>query len=128
MITHDQQLLRVKAPLERFLKECSGLRSKRGPLLIQFPPSFAFERRRVKRFLDTVRARYDGPLGLRTRHETWFSAIDSDLLVSYRVARVAADPPIGKLGVRARCLGQDRLLSATRLDAQILVSIFRGIY
>jgi uncharacterized protein YecE (DUF72 family) len=98
IITHDQQLTRVKVPLERFLKESSGLRGKRGPLLIQLPPSFAFERRRVKNFLETLRARYDGPLVCEPRHETWFSAIASELLDSYRVARVAADPAILEIG------------------------------
>src|SRR5689334_15186257 len=29
IITHDQQLLRIKAPLERFLVESSGLKGKR---------------------------------------------------------------------------------------------------
>jgi uncharacterized protein YecE (DUF72 family) len=98
IITHDQQLMRVRAPLERFIKESSGLKSKRGPLLIQVPPSFAFERRKVERFLDTLRARYDGPLVCEPRHETWFSPIASELLVSYRVARVAADPAILEIG------------------------------
>jgi len=97
-ITHDQQLRRVKLLLERFLQESSGLKGKRGPLLIQLPPSFAFERRRVKRFLEGLRTRYEGPLVCEPRHETWFSPIASDLLVSYRVARVAADPAILEIG------------------------------
>jgi uncharacterized protein YecE (DUF72 family) len=88
----------VGLPLERFLWESSGLKRKRGPLLIQLPPSFAFERRRVKRFLDALRTRYEGPLVCEPRHETWFSPIASDLLVSYRVARVAADPAILETG------------------------------
>ena len=99
-ITHDQQLLRVRAPIERFLKESSGLKAKRGPLLIQLPPSSAFERRKVTRFLDTLRALYDGPLVCEPRHETWFSTIASEVLVSYRVARVAADPTILEIGKR----------------------------
>lgn len=98
LITHDQRLTRVKAPLERFFKESSGLKDKRGPLLIQLPPSLSFDRRRVKRFLDTLRARYDGPLVCEPRHETWFSPTASELLVSYRVARVAADPAILEIG------------------------------
>ena len=88
----------MKLPLERFLKESSGLKGKRGPLLIQLPPSFAFERRQVKRFLDALRTRYDGPLVCEPRHETWFSSIAAELLISYRVARVAADPAILEIG------------------------------
>ena len=105
IITHDRQLLRVKLPLEHFLKESSGLKGKRGPLLIQLPPSCAFERRRVRRFLDTLRALYAGPLVCEPRHETWFSTIASELLVSYRVARVATDPAILEVGKRPGAWG-----------------------
>ncbi len=98
IITHDQRLLRVGIPMERFIKESSGLKSKRGPLLIQLPPSLSFERRRVKAFLDRLRARYDGSLVCEPRHETWFSPTASELLVSYQVARVAADPAILEIG------------------------------
>jgi uncharacterized protein YecE (DUF72 family) len=52
----------------------------------------------MKRFLDTLRALYDGPLVCEPRHETWFSPIASELLVSYRVARVAADPAVLEIG------------------------------
>jgi uncharacterized protein YecE (DUF72 family) len=97
-ITHDQQLSRVKLPLERFLRESSGLKGKRGPILIQLPPAFAFERRKVKRFFDVLRTRYDGPLVCEPRHETWFSPGASELLLSYRVARVAADPAVLEIG------------------------------
>jgi uncharacterized protein YecE (DUF72 family) len=93
-ITHDQVLRRVQDPLARFLDESSGLGAKRGPLLLQFPPSFTFERRIVKRFLDALRARYEGPAVCEPRHETWFARAASELLTSYRVARVAADPSI----------------------------------
>ena len=95
LITHDQRLMRARSPLERFLKETSGLKRKRGPLLTQLPPSFVFERRAVKRFLDMFRARYDGPLVCEPRHESWFTPTSSELLASYKVALVAADPPIG---------------------------------
>jgi uncharacterized protein YecE (DUF72 family) len=90
----------VRTLLERFLKESAGLKAKRGPLLMQIPPSFAFERRRVKRSLDTLRALYDGPLVCEPRHDTWFSTIASELLVSYGVARVAADPAVLEIGKR----------------------------
>ena len=38
-ITHDLKLRRAGAPLERFLAETAGLGKKRGPLLVQLPPS-----------------------------------------------------------------------------------------
>jgi uncharacterized protein YecE (DUF72 family) len=92
-ITHDQRLRRARVPLERFLDETAGLGQKRGPLLIQLPPSFAFDGRVVARFFDLVRARYEGPLVCEPRHATWFSTQANAMLVRYAIARVAADPP-----------------------------------
>ena len=92
-ITHDQQLRRARRPLERFLKETEGLGDKRGPLLVQLPPSLNFDARVAGRFFELLRADYDGFLVCEPRHETWFSAGAEALLVRFRVARVAADPP-----------------------------------
>src|SRR5581483_8738149 len=55
-ITHDRALLRAREPLERFLGEVSALGRQLGPLLVQLPPSFAFDARRVGRFLELLRA------------------------------------------------------------------------
>jgi uncharacterized protein YecE (DUF72 family) len=92
-ITHDRALVRIREPLERFLHEISGLGAKLGPLLVQLPPSFAFDARRVGRFLDLVRARHQGPIVCEPRHATWTALAASALLESFHVARVAADPP-----------------------------------
>ena len=91
-ITHDLQLKRTRIELERFLEETAGLGRKRGPLLVQLPPSYAFERRVVRRFFTLVRARYRGQIVCEPRHETWFTRAATDLLTAYKVARVAADP------------------------------------
>jgi uncharacterized protein YecE (DUF72 family) len=92
-ITHDQKLRRARLPLERFLEESAGLGKKRGPLLVQLPPSLAFDPRVAARFFDLLRERYDGHVVCEPRHETWLSAAADAMLVRYRVARVAADPP-----------------------------------
>lgn len=92
-ITHDQRLARARAPLERFLDETAGLAEKRGPLLVQLPPSFAFDQRVAARFFTLLRARYDGPAVCEPRHGTWFTASADGLLATHRIARVAADPP-----------------------------------
>lgn len=93
-ITHDQKLRRARLPLERFLEETAGLGSKRGPLLVQLPPSLAFDARVAVRFFDLVRARCDGFVVCEPRHQTWFSAEADALLVRYKVGRVAADPAL----------------------------------
>jgi len=92
-ITHDQQLRRARVPLERFLMETAGLGNKRGPLLVQLPPSLGFDARVAGRFFELLRANYGGLLVCEPRQETWFSARAESLLVRFEVARVAADPP-----------------------------------
>jgi uncharacterized protein YecE (DUF72 family) len=94
LITHELKLLRARAPFERFLAESSGLGDQRGPLLVQLPPSFAFERRLATRFFDVVRTHYDGPLVCEPRHPTWFASHPHALMRRYAVTRVVADPPI----------------------------------
>jgi uncharacterized protein YecE (DUF72 family) len=91
-ITHDHRLRRVRGPLERFLRETDGLGRKRGPLLVQLPPSLKFDTRVAGRFFELLRSWYDGFLVCEPRHETWFSGRAEALLVGFKVARVAADP------------------------------------
>ena len=93
VITHEHQLRRVQLRLDQFFAEIGGLEHKRGPLLVQLPPSLAFDARVAARFFDHVRASYDGFIVCEPRHETWFSARVEALLVRHKVARVAADPP-----------------------------------
>jgi uncharacterized protein YecE (DUF72 family) len=92
VITHDQQLRRARAPLERFLEETSALGRKRGPLLVQLPPSLAFDKRVAARFFDLLRARHAGPVVCEPRHPSWFQRDAGMLLARVEVARVAADP------------------------------------
>ncbi len=92
VITHDQKLRAARLPLQRFLDESSGLGEKRGPLLVQLPPSLAFEGRVAARFFDLLRARHEGEVVCEPRHPTWFAAPAEALLARCRVARVAADP------------------------------------
>ncbi len=93
VITHDQRLRRAREPLDRFLDESSGLGGRRGPLLVQLPPSLEFDRRVAATFLTLLRDRYAGPVVCEPRHPTWFTSAADALLVRHAVARVAADPP-----------------------------------
>jgi uncharacterized protein YecE (DUF72 family) len=93
VITHEQALLRARLPLERFLSEIAGLGGKLGPLLIQLPPSHAFDPRRTGRFFELLRARHEGSVVCEPRHATWTSDAATRLLRKFRIARVAADPP-----------------------------------
>jgi uncharacterized protein YecE (DUF72 family) len=92
-ITHEAKLRKARPALEAFLQQTSGLGHKRGALLVQLPPSLVFDRRVAARFLDLLRALYDGTVVCEPRHATWFTAAADAVLVHHRVARVAADPP-----------------------------------
>lgn len=91
-ITHEQRLRRSRAALEQFLDETSGLGSKRGPLLVQLPPSLEFDARVAGRFFALMRSLHAGPIVCEPRHPSWFGSAEA-LLVRYQAARVAADPP-----------------------------------
>ncbi len=93
-ITHERRLVGVDDLLARFLDETGGLGDKRGPLLVQLPPSLRFEAERVGAFLKTWRERTDAPTVLEPRHASWFTSQPEQMLESFRIARVAADPAI----------------------------------
>lgn len=91
-ITHDQALVASEVLLEVFLEEVVGLGARLGPLLVQLPPSLAFQEDHAEEFFETLRRLHRGPVGCEPRHESWFGPTADRLLRRYRVARVAADP------------------------------------
>jgi uncharacterized protein YecE (DUF72 family) len=92
-ITHELKLREAHEPFITFVAQTDGLAEKRGPLLLQLPPSLPFDGAVVTRFLDMVRGVYDGPIVCEPRHPTWFAPLVASLLERYRISRVVADPP-----------------------------------
>lgn len=93
-ITHDARLEGIAEPLDAFLEQCTALAGKLGCLLIQLPPSFAFDADRIGAFLALLRSRYRGAAVLEPRHRSWFEGEGDALLADWHVGRVAADPAI----------------------------------
>lgn len=93
-ITHDARLRGVGKELDRFLAQACGLGDKLGCLLIQLPPSFAFDAGVVARFGALLRRRYVGAAVIEPRHATWFAPEVDALLARHALGRVAADPAI----------------------------------
>jgi uncharacterized protein YecE (DUF72 family) len=91
-ITHVARLARPEAALDAFLAEAGAL----GPLLqcvlVQLPPSLAFDVQVATAFATALRARYAGAIALEPRHATWFSPEVDAWLAERRIARVLADP------------------------------------
>ena len=93
-ITHTRRFAGCAEPLERFFDESAGLGAKRAVVLVQLPPSFAFDAALASAFFAELRERYDGGLACEPRHPTWFEPGAGALLGVHRIARVAADPAI----------------------------------
>ena len=85
----------MEALLDTFLGEVTALGEKLGCLLVQLPPSLAFDAAIARSFFESLRARYAGGLVFEPRHPTWFTTEVEQLLVEMRIGRVAADPPCG---------------------------------
>lgn len=92
LITHVQRLAGDGAALERFAGEVGGLRSKLAVLLVQLPPSLAFDEAAAVPFFTALRATFDATPVCEPRHASWFMPQVDALLADLRVARVAADP------------------------------------
>jgi uncharacterized protein YecE (DUF72 family) len=91
-ISHEQRLVASDVLLEVFLDEVRGLGTRLGPLLVQLPPSLAYDDVHAGEFFAALREMHDGPVACEPRHESWFGARASEMLLAHRVARVAADP------------------------------------
>jgi uncharacterized protein YecE (DUF72 family) len=97
-ITHESRLEASGEALSRFVQEIGGLGAKLGAVLVQLPPSLAYDPRTVESFLTAVRARYRGPVACEPRHATWFTGAADRRLEAHAVGRVAADPACGDGG------------------------------
>ena len=91
-ITHEGRLRRAREPLTRFLAEATGLGDRLAVLLVQLPPSFAFEAQPVRRFFDLLGELFTGAVVCEPRHPSWFTPAADRALVACRVGRVGADP------------------------------------
>jgi len=92
-ITHDQRLANSTKPLKTFLANLAPLGSRLGCLLVQLPPSLAFDARVARGFFTVLRKQFDGGIALEPRHASWFGDTADRLMNKFEVARVAADPP-----------------------------------
>ncbi len=97
-ITHDQRLQNCSALLDAFLAQVSGLGNRLGCLLVQLPPSLAFDAHTAGDFLRALRKRHAGPVALEPRHASWFTTPADELLQACDVARVLADPVLNEAG------------------------------
>lgn len=92
-ITHTKRFVDVDEDIARFIEASSALGRKRDVLLVQFPPSFAYDGGLVVEGFARLRERYAGRIACEPRHASWFTGVADSALAALRIARVAADPP-----------------------------------
>ena len=93
-ITHERKLIDTSDLLTTFVSEVENLGAKLGPLLFQLPPSLQFDRAIAERFFGLLRSHFSTAAVCEPRHQSWFTPEASELLKSYRIGRVVADPPV----------------------------------
>lgn len=92
-ITHQRRLIDCAEPIATFAEQSAGLGDRRGPMLVQLPPSLVLDAEVAARFFDNLRDAADGsPIVCEPRNASWFTPDADALLVEHHVARVAADP------------------------------------
>lgn len=95
-VTHDNKLNNVEVILRNFLDNISKLGSKLGPVLIQMPPSFSFDKGvdSLKEFLPLLPK--DLHFAIEFRHNSWFVDSTYSLLSDNNVTLAWSEIPMAK--------------------------------
>jgi uncharacterized protein YecE (DUF72 family) len=99
-ISHNRELRSFDFLVGQFAQELGPLGHKLSVVLVQFPPSFAFEAEAISGLFAALRGSFDVSLACEPRHASWFDHEADTFLAGYRVARVAADPVLFPRGER----------------------------
>jgi len=91
-VTHERRLIDAGEELQRFAEEAHGLGAKLAVILVQTPPSLAFDPVVAADFFGLARSLFSIDLACEPRHASWFAEPADAFLRDHRVARVAADP------------------------------------
>ena len=93
-LTHTKKLTDTGPILAAFLDATAELGEKRGPILVQLPPSLAFNNAVASDFFGRFRLEYDGAIVCEPRHITWFTDDAISVLQAHRVGTAGVDPAI----------------------------------
>jgi uncharacterized protein YecE (DUF72 family) len=93
-ISHKSRLVNCSDQLGELASQISGLREKLGVLLLQLPPSHAFDPIVTEAFLNAYSELFALPLVIEPRNASWFDETVDRWLSKRRIVRAAADPAI----------------------------------
>lgn len=97
-ITHVHRLVNVQPLVERFVEQTAALEKKLGCVLVQLPPSLAFDPIHADTFFIQLRSAVSAAIVCEPRHESWFGPEARALLTLYDIDYVRAHPkPVPKL-------------------------------
>ncbi|MFP4848682.1 DUF72 domain-containing protein [Paraburkholderia sp. BR14264] len=91
-ITHELRLRDADAPVSDFVQEVTPLGRKLGCLLLQLPPSLAFDEVATRDFFTLMRSLTAAHIVCEPRHATWFTEEGAQTLKSAGIACVRAHP------------------------------------
>ena len=136
-ISHKAKLVDCDALIEAFLSQVRGLGEKLSVMLLQLPPSFAFEEKAASSFFAALRRMLDPAIDVvcEPRNATWFAEDANRCLVAHKVARVIADPlrvdggdrPGGWLGMTYRRLHGSPQIYHSSYPASAIMGVARAM-
>jgi uncharacterized protein YecE (DUF72 family) len=91
-ITHQAKLAGCAPLVAAAIAEMRLLGDRLALVLVQLPPSLAFDAAVADAFFAALRRDWDGAVACEPRHASWLAPAADALLAGARVARVAADP------------------------------------
>ena len=135
-ITHKLKLVEVTELLVPFLHNVQTLGDKLGVLLAQLPPSLSYDATIAAAFFASLRNIFGGKVACEPRHPTWFADDADQMLATFSVARVAADPPPvpsavnpgGCQGFVYRRLHGSPVVYSSSYEAEALVTLARNVF
>jgi uncharacterized protein YecE (DUF72 family) len=99
-VTHEKKLRDCETELAAFFAACEPLGERLACVLVQLPPSLAFDPEVAGDFLADLALHWPGSVALEPRHASWFSRGVDAWLAERSVARVLADPVLHPGGER----------------------------
>ncbi len=92
LVTHYTRLKRPDL-LDPFFESVAGLGKKLAAVLVQLPPSLAFDPEVAESFFDALRRLYSGPAVCEPRHASWEDAVVTGMLRRHHIGRVHTTIP-----------------------------------
>lgn len=91
-VSHEARLRDPAAAIDAFAAQVAALGPRLGPVLVQLPPSLAYDAAVAHAFFAAMRARLEGAVVCEPRHASWYAPTVDALWQRYGIGRVAADP------------------------------------